>query len=205
MDFQLGAFGQTGTSILSILQGLGRRRIQNKSTLFQPNLLAWAMNKMPRAGQEAPNSSVYQIDFRRTTHEPIQQHIVTRPKTSFDDQMPMTTSYRYAHGKDNPNKPLLDVKSNTIFSTGTNRRQRAFSAGPATGSRESVASCMSWSVVPNPLKARSIVPASTAPTITMDGPTPAPPSVPKTCPATTIAVLQHSPPMQSQADLVAAE
>ena len=177
-----------------LLQGLGRRRIENHSTRFHPNLLAWRMNKQPypTASRDPPLSSLYKVDFRGTRTTPMQQTIVTRPKTSFDKEMPLTTSYRYAHGTDNPNKATLNAMSNQSFrgTQATSGRKLRVTSAPLY--RESVASCMSWStgrvnqdnalpvpkLVPHPPEAPKMVPhppeapktANVTPTVTIQPP-----------------------------------
>ncbi len=118
-------------------QGLGRRRIDNSTNRYRRNLLTWVPHRIDLE-KGPPRSSVYKVDYRGVPSEPLKQQIVKRPKTSFDDDLSDTTSYRYAYGSDNPNKQFLSAMSNTELVTA--RKQKM-----STGSgKESVAGCMSW-------------------------------------------------------------
>ena len=96
--------------------------------------------------RSGPKTSVYTLDF--PSKIPEKQKLVHRPKTSFDEDTSASTTYRYAHGLDNPNKDTLNAMSNVGLTTDQTRRQRS-SMG---GGRESVASCMSPYIPKPPMK-----------------------------------------------------
>ena len=92
--------------------------------------------------KQRPISSVYRVDFTGGyASKPMQQKLTVRPKTSFDDAAPTTTSYRYGHGPDNPHKRTLSAMCNVGLTTTQNRRHRVKSVVADGGS---VASCMNW-------------------------------------------------------------
>jgi len=167
-------------------QGLGKRRLENQSTRFHPNLLSWRMNKQPypTASREAPLASTYRVDFRGARSTPHQQTIVTRPKTSFDEAMPMTTSYRYSHDKDNPNQKQLNAMSNQSFTGSMATSSRKLRVASAPLYRESVASCMSWSTGQQQQFKQD---TTTLPACSM---VPHPPEAPKTATSCAIAIQQ---------------
>ena len=136
-------------------QGLGRRRFKSATLAFKPGMLSWQPHEKELA-KAGPNPSLYKYDFRGIPPEPMKQLIVKRPKTSFDeDYGKVTTSYRYAHGMDNPNKEVLNAMANDGLNTKPNRRIK----GSNSSGRESVASCMSWH---HPLRPKKpTVPAAT--------------------------------------------
>ena len=103
---------------------------------------------------------MYKIDFRGVPKEPLKQQIVKRPKTSFDEDFKKDiTSYRYAHGEDNPNKGILNAMCNDGLDTTLTRRK----TGSSLGGRESVASCMSWYIPRPPTKPTVPVATQTMP------------------------------------------
>ena len=130
-----------------------------------------------------PLVSTYRVDFKNIK-EPVKQVpqiIVKRPKTSFEGTP--TTSYRYSHGEECPNKGTINAMNNGALKLSLlNRKDRAMSAKPS--GRESVASCMVWHN-PQEQKIRkpsdSSVPAATQ---TMNF-VPHPPSQVKMTPAAT--------------------
>ena len=92
-----------------------------------------------------PRSSVYKVDYRGIPFQPLEQQLVQRPKTSFDHGK-MVTTYGYAHGRDNPNKQVLDAMSNSgLQGTITKPKQRALRA-----TNDTVASCLTWYVPHKP-------------------------------------------------------
>ena len=131
--------------ICVLLQGLGRRRIRNNTNRLDPDLLVWMPHKKEQE-KAGPKSSCYRVDYGNRNGKGQGQQIVTRPKTSFDDDRLATTSYRYAHGWQTPNKPAVTVLRDVGLTTVPNRRQKA-SLG---ATRDSVASCMSWHVARRP-------------------------------------------------------
>ena len=141
------------------LQGLGKRRFEQRRFGFKQDLLTWKplQEELSRAG---PRSSVYKVDFRGIPREPLKQQIVKRPKTSFDSDFKKdTTSYRYAHGDDNPNKEILNAMCNDGLDTTLSRRK----TGSSISGRESVASCMSWYIPRPPTKPTVPVATQTVP------------------------------------------
>ncbi|ELU02546.1 hypothetical protein CAPTEDRAFT_196725 [Capitella teleta] len=121
-------------------QGMGRKRIKSRcSSRFNPDLLTWMPLKR-ETDAAPPKKSVYKRDFRNAMTAIPPEMLVQPPMTSFDDQQPVTTSYRYAHGTDHPNKALLSVMSNRVLSSGsaTNRIARP------PKQKETVGSCMNW-------------------------------------------------------------
>ncbi len=157
-------------------QGLGRRRLEKDSNKSHANLLVW-MPQKKELDKKGADHSMYRLDFQGAPKsQPIIQKIIQRPKTSFDDNRSTTTSYRYWHGQDNPNRGTLSAMSNVGLTTQPNRRTRAKSV---FGDGGSVASCLSWHQPQRPLGySRSRVPAATA-LVPPPDVTPAPPSVPK--------------------------
>lgn len=108
--------------------------------------------------------------------EPMKQQIVMPPKTSFDDSHPPTTTYRYSHGRDNPNKAVLNAMNNDMLSRTLNKRQTTQGSG-----HDSVANCLNWYVP----KGHAV--PSTAPVMAPSPPTapviaPSPPTAPKPAP-----------------------
>lgn len=169
------------------LQGLGRRRFKNGNNKYQPDLLAW-MPEKKEWQKSVSQHSVYRLNFQESPSKPIKEQIVKRPKTSFDDSSPVTTSYRYAHGTANPHRDLLTAMSNHGLTTHQNRRVNTQGSG-----RESVANCMSWyhppaktAQVSQNRPNRPLVPAATAPVTIV----PHPPSVAKPSSAKNSAVCQ---------------
>ena len=166
-----------------IFQGLGKRRFRNNSNKYQSDFLAWSPNKQSTYQQEAntvrgrpptAKHSVYKIDFHGSSGNPIKPQYTPRPKTSFDEGNPTTTTYRYSHGSDNPNKSILNAMSNTgLSSMPTNKKVRSSSARFAT--RDTVASCMSWYRPPTPRK-----------TVTSENTIVPHPPPPKTAPASVV-------------------
>ncbi|KAK6995314.1 hypothetical protein BgiMline_011982 [Biomphalaria glabrata] len=119
-------------------QGLGRRRLPEKSGGFDPTFIAWCPNKINmKAGR--PLTSTYRHDFR--LEESNFQMLVKRPKTSFDG--PPTTTYRTVHGADAPNRDLINAMNNEALMLTTQHRQRQARLRKSDY-RESVASCLSW-------------------------------------------------------------
>ena len=126
----------------TLLQGVGRRRFTDRTLGFQPEFLQW----MPRSSHfekgGTSKSSVYKLDY---SDQPIPQIMIRRPKTSFDNDDILSTSYRYAHGNDNPHKSTLNAMCNAAFAKPESKKIRM--SRPL--GRESVATCMSW-YVPKP-------------------------------------------------------
>lgn len=119
--------------------------------------------------KSGPKTSVYRLDFP-TSSGSEKQKLIHRPKTSFDEDFCVSTSYRYSHGLDNPNKDALNAMSNVGLTTDQTRRQKS----SMVSGRESVASCMSWYIpkppttplIPQatqtaPMPAKKMTPAST--------------------------------------------
>ncbi|KAJ8301092.1 hypothetical protein KUTeg_020079 [Tegillarca granosa] len=120
-------------------QGLGKKRTPGKAYSFNADFITW-MPEKEYIERSRPLISSYKIDYRQNIIQP--QIIVKRPKTSFEG-VP-TTSYRYAHGTDAPNKEIIDAANNESLKLSLlNRKNRAMSAKVVKG-RESVASCMIW-------------------------------------------------------------
>lgn len=133
-------------------QGLGRKRLTNDTQQTKADLLTW-MPQKDELEKAPPKNSVYKVDYRGVPFQPIRQQIVKRPKTAFDDDR-LSTTYRYAHGRDNPNRATLNAMSNDGLDTMTCRRQKA----SLRATNETVAGCLSWYVPP---KARLSVPMAT--------------------------------------------
>ena len=106
-----------------------------------------------------PKASLYKISYRGVPMQPMREQLVKRPKTSFDDDLVDTTTYRYAHCGANPNKATLNVMNNTILMAKPERRAKTpstFAGNP----RESVASCLNWHT-----SSKSQTPAATQVTV----------------------------------------
>ena len=87
-----------------------------------------------------PLTSTYKIDFMKKAAK--QQLIVQRPITSFDGKS--TTSYRYAHCDEAPNKKMIDAMNNTALKLSLlNRKEKPMTHKHKQG-RESVATCLTW-------------------------------------------------------------
>lgn len=141
---------------LVISQGLGRRRIENDTNRHQPNLLSWTCPG-EGAGKERNNRtaavsvsslSSYTIDYRGVSVDAsrLNQRIAGRVRTgAFAARLP-TTAYRYAHGADNPQLDRI-LRPSKDAVVAVNRIRKPSSQWR---SRESVASCLSWYVVPSP-------------------------------------------------------
>lgn len=189
--------------MLFYFQGLGKRRFKsNNSNKYQPDLLAWVPDRKllcegdkPRPPTTSNKASVYKIDYRGSPAKPIQSQYIPRPKTSFDEDKPTTTTYRYSHGGDNPNRNILNAWSNAGFTTARVNKARAKSARFAD--RETVASCMSWYHPSTPRKCSNyeqsslqVAPAASesksAPVAMETTMVPQPPP-PKTAPAATVS------------------
>ena len=85
------------------------KHLPNQTQHYQPDLLTWQPTR-EELEKAPPKASVYKVDYRGIPFQPIQQQIVKWPKTSFDDKQGLTTSYRYAHGRDNPNRITLNAE-----------------------------------------------------------------------------------------------
>ena len=145
-----------------------------------------------------PQHSVYKLNFQETPSRPIKEQIIKRPKTSFDTDVPITTSYRYSHGTSNPSRELLSAMSNTGLTTVPNRRLTTQGSG-----RESVAHCLNWYAPPTksaPTTAparpnRPLIPAATEPvTLVPHPPAKARPCTAQTTP-TVVCQPTQAPPM----------
>lgn len=124
-------------------KGLGRKRVTNSTYNFKPEFISW-MPEREYVARMRPLTSTYKTDFmsERQSH----QLIVKRPQTSFDGIA--TTTYRYAHGKESPNRDCINAMNNQALMLSTHsKRLRSKSARPQV--RETVASCLSW-YVPRP-------------------------------------------------------
>lgn len=93
-------------------------------------------HKQAHEGQGPTRASMYKVDY---SDSKMPQFMIRRPKTSFDNDHCLSTSYRYAHGNDNPHKSTLDAMCNAAFTKTDSKPKKTRSYG-----RESVASCMSW-------------------------------------------------------------
>ena len=100
-------------------------------------------------GSGTTKNSVYKLDFSERI---MPQIMIRRPKTSFDNDNCLSTTYRYAHGNDNPHKSTLNAMCNAAFTKPEMKPPKMRSLG-----RESVASCMSW-YVPKPATSNYEVP-----------------------------------------------
>ena len=148
-----------------------------------------------------PQHSVYRINFQSNPSKPIKEQIVRRPKTSFDNDVPVMSTYRYAHGTANPNREMLSAMSNCGLSTLTNRRVTTQGSG-----RESVAHCLNWL---NPAQKSSVsglatrssrpqVPASTEPvTLVPHSPAKARPSTAHPATASMATTVPSSQPIKA--------
>ncbi|XP_013390381.1 uncharacterized protein LOC106158822 [Lingula anatina] len=124
-------------------QGLGRRRVKTPYvSTFKPDLITWMPHKKELDRSE-PHVSTYKLNYNVHANA-REQLFIKRPKSSFDPDFKATTTYRYAHGKDNPNRDTLCAMNNQILLTTGQRQLRPHTAK----ARESVASCMSWNVAP---------------------------------------------------------
>ena len=179
-----------------IFQGLGKRRIANDTLGWKPDLLHW----MPQTGElsrQGPHHSDYKVTYRGAPmQEPIKQQIIHRPKTSFDDNHPTTTSYRYSHGRDNPSRHILNAMSNAVLS-GSMQSKRQNTQGDG---RENVAMCLNWYVPDR--KASKPLSTQTLCNATMLVPTP--PTAPKPAPATAPAAAPEPAPTSDTASPPAA-
>lgn len=84
-------------------------------------------------------SSTYKSDHNGNICRPYQHHLVERPKTSFDTDT-MITSYRYAFGKENPNREEILQAADYGIPPGLNVKPKSRS----TNGRETVGSCLTW-------------------------------------------------------------
>ncbi|XP_064633026.1 uncharacterized protein LOC135491226 isoform X2 [Lineus longissimus] len=166
------------TDALYFEEGLGRRRIQNDNFAYQRDLLSW--RPVMTVG---PNFSQYQVTYRtpNSNQQEIKQLITHRPKTSFDNSD--TSTYRYSHGKDNPNREVINAMTNEALTSTFTKKSGITKSNYG---RESVATCLSWYEppprTPAPQQAcgdvivkRPGAPAATATYVHV----PAPPSGPK--------------------------
>ncbi|XP_046568450.1 uncharacterized protein LOC124276843 [Haliotis rubra] len=134
-------------------EGLGRKRVTNSTYNFKPEFISW-MPEREYVARMRPLASTYKIDFmpERQSH----QLIVKRPQTSFEGVA--TTTYRYAHGNESPNRDCINAMNNQALMLSTHsKRLRSKSARPQV--RETVASCLSWHVPRPPSKPQ--IPAAT--------------------------------------------
>ena len=136
-----------------------------------------------------PLASTYKRDFN--PNDMKSQKIIKRPKTSFEG-VP-TTSYRYSHGNEAPNKQVINAMNNeALMLSLMNRKDRAMSS--ARSGRESVASCLTWITnktlqkQQHPETVRPVIPQATQTTEFV----PHPPSQPKPPSPTS------QPPVQQQ-------
>lgn len=110
-----------------------------------------------------PLSSCYEKDYSRKAG----QLIVKRPKTSFDG-IP-TSTYRYSHGKTNPNRDAINAMTNDALQLGLLHRKNRAMTAKSHRSRESVASCLTWRAADDvplvttvPVASKKLLPAATA-------------------------------------------
>ena len=122
---------------------MGRRRIKSRcSSRFNPDLLTW-MPMKKEFDTAPPKKSVYKRDFRDTHNGIAPEMLVRWPKTSFDGRHPLTTSYRYAHGTDHPNRALLSAMSNeALHNSSTNSNNNRVAR--TSRSKETVGTCLIW-------------------------------------------------------------
>lgn len=127
-------------------EGLGRKRLENNTNRYDANLLSWISNGREPDSVNAPLSS-YMVDYRGVMVDAnkLNQRIIRRVKTGCVDvdRIP-TTAYRYTHSVDNPY--LVQILQPSKDNVSINRIQKPSSHF----SRESVASCLSWYVAPEP-------------------------------------------------------
>lgn len=117
-------------------EGLGRRRFRCDTNRFRRNFLAWTPQKQ-ELSKSGAKASVYKVDYRGVPSEPLRQQLVSRPKTSFDEGRPRTTTYRYSHGDDNPNKTTLNALSNLGLTTLQQTAAATTSSGNISGNGSS--------------------------------------------------------------------
>lgn len=151
-------------------QGNGRRQVQG-TPRYKPEFIAWMPHKTELIDKRQPLTSVYRENFHsgtgKVTPSPYKQLYAnqianqvtnTRRKVDvhknqgvFNEEYPsdnknhFTTTYRRIHCTTDPRQ--AEAKEiNTICYQSANQQmiERARSVGPS--SRESVASCLSWSV-----------------------------------------------------------
>lgn len=120
-------------------QGLGRRRVPNSTYNFKQDFITW-MPEREFVERSRPLTSTYKIDFMKKAAK--NQLIVQRPITSFEGSS--TTSYRYAHCDEAPNKKTIDAMNNTALKLSfLNRKEKPMTNKHKQG-RESVATCLTW-------------------------------------------------------------
>lgn len=185
-------------SALYFEQGLGRKRVPNATYNFKQDFITW-MPEKEYIERSRPVVSTYRVDFRYNTNGnqvpvpvpvPIPQIIIKRPKTSFDG-VP-TSTYRYAHSEGGPNKDVINANNNEALSLSLlSRKNRAMSAKPSLGKRETVASCLNWVTSPRPAQSNLSKPNGTQ----TDGCIPHPPSQAR--PVTSQEVTFHREPTQT--------
>lgn len=144
-------------------QGLGRRRVPNSTYNFKQDFITW-MPEREFVERSRPLTSTYKVDFMTKTAK--NQLIVQRPITSFEG-IP-TTSYRYAHCDEAPNKKTIDAMNNTALKLSfLNRKEKPMSNKHNQG-RESVATCLTWVSYKSERKSepvRPTIPAATQTTV----------------------------------------
>lgn len=148
-------------------EGLGRRRLENNTNRYEPNLLSW----MSVDGRQVEPASVplssYMVEYRgvKVDATKLNQRINRRVKTSLNDvnRLSSTTAYRYTHSTDNPY--LGEILHPGEGMVTINRIQKPLSHL----SRDSVATCLSWyDPMPPPLP-RKWLPSETRNNVTNTG------------------------------------
>lgn len=148
---------------LMFQQGLGKRRVPNSTYNFKQDFITW-MPEREFVERSRPLTSTYKIDFKK--NESKTQFIIKRPKTSFDGAP--TTTYRYAHGDESPNKQTIDAMNNTALKLSLLNRKDKPMSGKYNQGRESVASCLTWvssKTVSKEEPVRPTIPAATQTTV----------------------------------------
>lgn len=111
-----------------------------------------------------PLASTYKLDFMSKTGK--KQLIVERPLTSFEGAP--TTTYRYTHFEEAPNKKAIDAMNNTALKPSLLNRKDKPMSGRNSHGRESVASCLTWVSYKSERKdepIRPTIPAATQTTV----------------------------------------
>ncbi|KAL5014552.1 hypothetical protein ScPMuIL_008822 [Solemya velum] len=167
-NYSIGIFQQCFLNdALLFEQGLGRKRVPNQTYNFKKDFLTW-MPEREYVERSYPLSSCYEKDYS-VNRKRASQLIVKRPKTSFDG-VP-TSTYRYSHGKMNPNRDAINAMNNDALQLGLLHRKNRAMTAKSHRSRESVASCLTWrssgdqdvqQMTTDPATSKKLIPAATA-------------------------------------------
>ena len=131
---------------LPVTQGLGRKRFGREANIVNRDFLAWMPHK-PDLERAGPQFSTYKGDFNTIEH----QKLVGKIPSSFDNDNNEVTTYGYAYGTGNPNKPVINMMCNDRLLLPCTLEGTRPAPKPKWNSHGSVANCLVWHTPTPPL------------------------------------------------------